>query len=108
MHNLIDHLRPFIKALVAPILGAFFTWLAIRWNIVIDENTQAQVIFAVCAVIAGVLGVFINKVVNPGNMASKDLAVQSKIVTEHIKADQAIEKKEELIPPRPRPPFVDD
>jgi uncharacterized protein (DUF697 family) len=87
-----DVLRPFIKPLIAPFLGALLTYLANRYGIIYTPEQAAQIsdgvvaailaIFAVAASATGVVGVLINKKANPANAATSQLAVAGKQMNE--------------------------
>src|SRR5687768_7037823 len=92
--NFVDQIRPFVSKILGPILGAFFTWIATRYGIIIDEDTQTEIIFGVAAAFSGIIAVVINKFINPGNAASAPLAAMEKDQLKVMKQEDAIEKRE--------------
>lgn len=77
-------LRPFIARIIAGLIGTLAGWLSTRWNIVLDADTQAQLVtavtvqfFVVFSVLYPAIHKWINSKINPEDAASKALAQHS-------------------------------
>jgi Mn2+/Fe2+ NRAMP family transporter len=91
--------RPYLAKFFAPIVGAiitgFISYLKARWHIEVDLSSVElnQLVsmlgeLVTFAITTGITAVTINKVVNPGNAASKHLATEEKAESNLLKGAQ--------------------
>ena len=90
---MIDSLRPFLSRIIAPLVTALLTYLAVHFGLNFGEDAAGHITeTAVIAVIAGMQIVYglvhrvVDKKVNPGDTASSHLAVEAKAAAEEAKA----------------------
>jgi hypothetical protein len=76
-----DFLRPVLGRVIASVLAAFFGWLAAKWQISVDPQTQEATVVAltggVTLVIYGILHKFFNLKLNPLDTASVTMSKPS-------------------------------
>lgn len=87
-----DFLRPFASRILASLIAAIAAYLAQRWGITLDADTQAgllSVTLGIFGVVYGLVHRVLDKSVNPGDAASSHMAVQEKIETAEIKRASA-------------------
>jgi hypothetical protein len=90
--SILDSLRPFLSRILAPLISAVFTWLAVHYGINFADDTREQVIEALVVVIIplaqivnGVAHRVIDKKINPADTASTHLAQEGKAEVAAIK-----------------------
>lgn len=78
---MLNLIRPVLARVVASLMAAFFAWLAVRWGVTIDADTQAETIEAAIGLMLAVFGVVyalvhkaLNARFNPADTATPALA----------------------------------
>jgi len=97
MNILWNFLRPIISRVIGAWVGGLAIWLSAKYGVVLDENTQLQIIagavallYAIGQTVNAVVHRTLDKKLNPGDAASNHLAdVEAKEV--HVlKAKEAL------------------
>jgi hypothetical protein len=76
---MIDTLRPFASRIIASIVAAFASYLAVHYGLTLDADTQAglqAVALGLFGVIYSILHRLMDKSANPSDSASAHLAVE--------------------------------
>lgn len=94
-------LRPFLARLIASAVAGIAAWLAARWTIELDSDSQQQITAAVVVLAMavaqwvgttayGVVHRVLNKRLNPGDAASSHLATAEAKETAQLKAQAGL------------------
>lgn len=99
-----NSLRPFLAALLAPLVTSLAGYLAVHYEIQFSTDQQHQMVEAVVSVVIpamlainAVIRTTIDKKVNPSNSASTHLAVEGKQKVEAVKAAERVDDKARAI-----------
>jgi hypothetical protein len=87
-----DFIRLFLSRIIGGLVATFAAWLSTKWGIVIDADTQAQLItaiqvqfFVVFSIFYPIIHKWISSKINPGDAASGRRAAKEKAEVEVIR-----------------------
>jgi hypothetical protein len=91
---MINALRPFLSRIIGWAVAGLCGWLAVRFGVSIDTDTQTELVVALVGVViplmggvASVVHRLVDKRLNPGDAASSHLAVVERAETAELKTD---------------------